>query len=1071
MAICAQCGTDNPDVAKFCMSCAAPLASAETPPPEPPRRHEERRPVTAVFVDIVGSTSRAEQLDPEDVLALLEPYYARLRHVLERHGGSVEKFIGDAVVALFGAPIAHEDDPERAVRAGLAILAAIEALNEEDPNRELRVRVGVTTGEAIVSLDARIGEGQGMAWGDVLNTAARLQSAAPINGVLVDERTYRACRDAIDFREAEPITAKGKAEPVPVWEVRGIHHAPTRRASESAFVGRTAELERLTTVWYHVTATREPALALVVAEPGLGKTRLLHEVAARAEGADVRLGACLPYGEGITYWPVVQIMRDAAEILVGDPVDVVSSKLDVLLGKLPLDDLDQLRTIASTLSNLLGAPMTPRGSYTTTDISQAELHWGIRRILELFAVQRPLLLVLEDLHWAEPTFVELVESLSDLDGPVLVLASARPELGDKHPHLLVEQDGRTVIALDVLSEDESATLVSELVAQLEERGLPRSVVDRLVRNANGNPLFLEETIHMLAEADSLDASAVESLPIPESLQSLVAARLDGLPGFERRLAQHSSVAGMTFWSGAAARLDDRTEPPDDLLESLAGRTVLHEHGGSAVAGEREWEFKHVVIRDVAYGRLPKSRRVGLHVRFADWIDELPDGGEEFVEILAYHLEQACLVAREVGRSEMPPPTARAIKALSEAGEKAERREGAREAHRFYSRALELVRDEDLTKAVELRLRAARALVGLGDLRGAGEELERVVREAGELQLDAVRCEALVALGNMTAKQGSGTRARELLIEAEHLAARLGDRRLEIRAVFESAFWAAWFGRDIDASLAKATEAVALSEAEGESVLGIEGFLRIGAMFANIARLVDAEEALTRCSELAADLGSVRDAARAETMLGLIRYYKRDLEGSREYLLRAQDWLERTADGYFIIQNLRALALVALALGDPDEAEARLRAAYPLAIENRGYFAVEVSRLLTVALILLDRVEEARAIASIALADVPEEDADALAAAKRIEAELAAVDGDAEAMRAGYSEAVRLLESVHTYIDLGETHIEFAVSLRAIGDHGAADRELTAADAIFASIGAATATAAVWEARPPAATSS
>ena len=1070
MAICAQCGTENPDIAKFCMACASPLA-ADTPPPEPPRRHEERRPVTAVFVDIVGSTSRAEQLDPEDVLALLEPYYARLRHVLEQHGGAVEKFIGDAVVALFGAPVAHEDDPERAVRAGLAIIGAIDALNEEDPSRELSVRVGITTGEAIVSLEARIGEGQGMAWGDVLNTAARLQSAAPVNGVLVDERTFRACRAAIEFEKAEPITAKGKAEPVPVWVARSVHESRVRRGAETSFVGRAAELERLMTAWNRVTATDRPGFALVVGEPGLGKSRLLHEVSDRASGADVRVGSCVPYGEGITYFPVVQIMRDAAGVLVGDSIDVVSSKLDGFLDELPLNDIDQLRTIASTLSNLLGAPTTPRGSYTTTDISQAELHWGIRRIFELLASRQPLLLVLEDLHWAEPTFIELVESLGDLHAPILVLASARPELGDTEPKLLVERDGRTVIVLDVLNADDSATLVSELVARLEERGLSRSAVERLVEKANGNPLFLEETVHMLADADALDAEALEALPVPESLQALVSARLDGLPGAERRLAQHASVAGVTFWSGAAARLDDRPEAPDALLESLAGRTVVHEHPESAVSGEREWEFKHVLIRDVAYGRLPKSRRVGLHVRFADWIMELPDGSEEFVEILAYHLEQACLVAREVGRSEVPPPVDRAVEALSKAGDKAEHREGLREAHRFYTRALDLVPAENRATAVELRLRDARALVGLGDLRTAEDELERVIGESEELGLAATRCEALIALANVTVKQGAASRARDLLDEAEQLAERLDDRRLAIRAAFESAWWDAWFGGEFEGPVERLRETVALSDAEGESVLGIEGFLRIGVMLANVARLGDAEEALTRCAELAGDLGSVRDAARAEHMLGLIRYYKRDLEGSHDYLLRAQDWLERTADGLFIIQNLRALSLLALARGDLADAEARLRAAYPLAIENGGYLAVEVSRLLTVTLILLDRLDDARMIASIALADVPEEDADALAAAKRIEAELAAIDGDGSGMRAGYSEAIRVLESVQAWMDLGETHIEFAVTLRADGDESAAVRELAKADEIFAAIGAAEASAAVWEARPPAATSS
>ncbi len=1071
MAICAQCGTDNPDVAKFCMACAAPLATAEAPAPEPPRRHEERRPVTAVFVDIVGSTSRAEQLDPEDVLALLEPYYERLRHVLEQHGGSVEKFIGDAVVALFGAPVAHGDDPERAVRAGLAILAAIETLNEEDPTRELRVRVGVTTGEAIVSLEARIGEGQGMAWGDVLNTAARLQSAAPINGILVDERTYRASRNAIEFEEAEPITAKGKAEPVPVWVAVAVHHARTRRGAESTFVGRAEELARVLGAWDRVTATGTPALAIIVGEPGLGKTRLLHEVTARIDGADVLTGGCLPYGEGITYWPVVQIMRDAAGIHLGDPVDVVSTKLDVLLDSLPIDDLDQLRTIASTLSNLLGAPTTPRGSYTTTDISQAELHWGIRRILELFASRRPLLLVLEDLHWAEPTFIELVESLRDLEGPVFVLASARPELGDTRPQLLVEQAGRTVVALDVLSADESATLVSELIAQLEERGLPRSSIDRLVEKAHGNPLFLEETIHMLADADSLDADTLESLPVPESLQALVSARLDALPGVERRLAQHASVAGVTFWSGAAALLDDRPAPPNDLLESLAERTVLHEHSGSAVVGEREWEFKHVLIRDVAYGRLPKSRRVALHVRYADWIEELPDVGDEFVEILAYHLEQACLVGREVGRSEVPPPVDRAVEALGKAGEKAERREGLREAHRFYSRALELIPDGELPTLLDLRLRRARATVGLGELRVAAEELESIAREAGDLGLNAIRCDALITLGNVVAKQGQAAYAQTLLADAEELATRIGDRRLTIKASLESAWWQAFFGGGDEQPIEKLQSSLELAEADHELILQIEGLLRIGMTLINAARLDDAEQALIRCAELAADLGSVRDAARASHMLGMIRYYRREVEVSEELLLQTQDWLDRTSDGLFVIQNLRALALVALARGDLADAEARLRAAYPLALENGGYLAVEVSRLLTVTLLLLRRADEARSVALIALADVPEEDNDALAAAKRIEAELAAADGDAAGMRAGYGEAVRLLQEMQTWLDLGETHIEFAVSLRAVGDHEAADRELARADEIFASIGAAGATAAVWEARPPAATSS
>jgi tetratricopeptide (TPR) repeat protein len=858
---------------------------------------------------------------------------------------------------------------------------------------------------------------------------------------------------------------------VPVWVAARALESPVRKGAETSFVGRAAELERLLAAWSRVTATDKPGFALVVGEPGLGKSRLLHELSGRAEGADVRLGNCVPYGEGITYFPVVQIMRDAAGILVGDPIDVVSSKLDGFLDQLPLDNVDQLRTIASTLSNLLGAPTTPRGSYTTTDISQAELHWGIRRIFELLASRRPQLLVLEVLHWAEPTFIELVESLGDLEAPVLVLASARPELGDTQPKLLVERDGRTVIALDVLSAGDSATLVSELVAQLEEHGLPRSAVERLVAKANGNPLFLEETIHMLAEAGELDAETLESLPVPESLQALVSARLDGLPGTERRLAQHASVAGVTFWSGAAARLDDRQAPPDDLLESLAGRTVLHEHGASAVAGEREWEFKHVLIRDVAYGRLPKSRRVGLHVRFADWIGELPDGSDEFVEILAYHLEQACLVAREVGRSEVPPPVDRAVEALSKAGEKAEHREGLREAHRFYSRALELVPEDELATVLGLRLRRANTHVGLGELRLASDELRSVASTARELDLDSIRCEALVLFGNVAWKQGSAAQADSALAEAEELAWRIGNRRLAIRASFEAAWTVNWFRGEIEGPAERLRRSLELATEEGDVALEIQGLLRLAMMLMNAARLNDGEEALERCVELAARLGSVRDAARAEHMLGMIRYYRRDLKGAEEYMLRAQEWLERTADGLFLIQNLRALSLAALARGDLDVAHEHLREAYPLASEHGGYFEKEISRLLVVTLLLQGRPDEARLIGRTATVVPPEEDPVALATVRRIEAELAAADGDGEKMRAGYRDAVRLLEEMQTLLDLGETLIEFSVQLRADGDNAAADRELALADEIFASVGAAEASAAVWAARPPAAASS
>jgi class 3 adenylate cyclase len=383
--ICASCGQDNPDIAKFCLSCGAPLAL-------PPPTSEERKLITVLFTDIVGSTAKAEQMDPEDVRARLAPYYARLRGELERYGGTVEKFIGDAVVALFGAPVAHEDDPERAVRAAFSVCNAIDELNAEDEWLDLQVRVGVNTGEALVVVGARATEGEGMAAGDVMNTAARLQSAAPVNGVLVGELTYAATRGSIEYREAEPIAAKGKSEPVRVWEAVTVKEVePTAAAASSDLIGREDEVAALEDVWQTALDALRPVVATVVGPPGVGKSRLLAEFMRHAARTGrVHRGRCLSYGEGITYWPITEIFKSAAEILQSDDREAVASKLGEFLETLATDDLDELRTIAAALSNLIGIPTTPRGTYVTSEISQSELHWGIRRALQLLAAERPL---------------------------------------------------------------------------------------------------------------------------------------------------------------------------------------------------------------------------------------------------------------------------------------------------------------------------------------------------------------------------------------------------------------------------------------------------------------------------------------------------------------------------------------------------------------------------------------------------------------------------------------------------------------------------------------------------------
>jgi class 3 adenylate cyclase/tetratricopeptide (TPR) repeat protein len=1033
---CAACGQANPDAANFCIACGAALAPKAAGPPE------ERRVVTAVFTDIVGSTATAERLDPEDVHSRLSPYFARARQELERVGGSVEKFIGDAVVAVFGAPTAHEDDPERAVRAALAIRAAMDELNEDDPWLDLHVRVGVASGEALVVLDRDVQSGEGIASGDVMNTAARIQSGAPQNGVLVDEGTYRATSDAIEYRPAEPLAAKGKTEPVAVWEAVGIRTVPGHRPpSRTPFVGRARELEQLEEIWTLVRLDRWPAMCTVLAAPGVGKSRLLGEFEARSlTGASVYRGRCLPYGEGITYWPVAQIIRRIAGILGSDGAEVISTKLGALLESLPTERPDELRTIASALANLIGVARTPAGTYSAAQITQAELHWGIRRLFELLAERGPLVVVFEDLHWAEDTLLDLVRFLTDGSTrvPLLVLGTARPELAERGPAILIESERRLVLELEPLTPTESELLVSGLA---EAHQLPADSLEPLLRHAQGNPLFVEETVRMHMESPPADDQR-PAVPVPTSLQALLGARLDQLPADERTVAQHASVVGTVFWPGALGSLDGGDhEAIANALERLEARDVIRSRPSSIIAGEREYGFKHILIRDVAYARIPKGRRVVLHSRFATWVDDLPSPDEELVEIVAYHLEQACQAATELAHSPEPPPILAAAGALARAAVKAERREGFREADSFYARALAVLGEVDGQDLVELQLERARTLAALGDLATAHDQLLAVAEAAASFGRLDLRCAALIAVANIDTKQGRAAQTRRNLTEAVAIASEIGDQALQVRALYEFARFVAWFEGASEAAASQLREALAIAEALDDRSLRIEGHMRIGSLCFNVGDLAGAEAECERCAELASELGSFRDETRSITLLSLVRYYRGQIDEAEELALQALEWLERTADTYLQLQNLRELARCALARGDLDLAEERLRKAVPLALEFRGWLVIEIYRYLTETLVRQGRVEEARELVEFAARNLPDEDAYAQAALCLAQASVATADGERAGAVARFDEALRLLREQRLLTDLGEARIALARALRSFGETADARAEL------------------------------
>ncbi|MFN2470423.1 MAG: AAA family ATPase [Gaiellaceae bacterium] len=670
---CPSCGQENPAGFRLCGMCGASLVAELVP------AREERKVVSVVFCDLVGFTGRTEQLDPEEVRALLSGYHQRLRGELERHGGTVEKFIGDAVVAVFGAPMVHEDDPERAVRAALAIRDW--ALEEED----VEVRIAVNTGEALVSVDARPEAGEGLVAGDVVNTASRLQGAAPVNGVLVGESTYRSTERAIEYREHDPVQAKGKAQPVPVWEAVAARSAygmdvDTRPAVR--LVGRRRELDQLLDALARAREEREPQLVTIVAVPGMGKSRLIQElfgaVDADPELITWRQGRSLPYGEGVSFWALGEMVKAHAGILETDPPDAAVSKLDSAVAD--VCEAADAAWVASALGPLVGLGDTS-GSGDRRD--EAFAAW--RRFLEGIAEQGPAVLVFEDLHWADDGLLDFVDHLVDwaADVPLLVVASARPELLARRPGWGGGKSNAATLSLAPLSERETAELVHSL---LERAVLPAEVQAAVLARAGGNPLYAEEFARMVAER-GLDGAGGE-LPVPETLQGIVAARLDGLDRGEKRLLQNAAVVGKVFWP-AALGLEGELE---GVLHGLERREFVRRERRSGVAGQLQYAFRHVLVRDVAYAQIPRSERAAKHDQVAQWIESL-GRGEDVAELLAHHYASALEYTRAAG-GDTGALGVRARRALRDAGRRAVALNVFAAGFRFYEQAAELTPRED-----------------------------------------------------------------------------------------------------------------------------------------------------------------------------------------------------------------------------------------------------------------------------------------------------------------------------------------------------------------------------------------
>jgi class 3 adenylate cyclase len=680
MLVCSRCGHENLDDARFCSACGAALAEAG-------RTEEERRIVSVLFVDLVGSTARAERLDPEDVRDVITPYFERVRLEIEGFGGVVEKFIGDAVMGLFGAPVARGDDPERAVRAALAVKDGLAEMNEANPALDLQIRLAVNTGEAIVSLAARPSHGEAMVAGDVVNTAARLQSAAPVNGIIVGEETYVSTRSVIDYEPVEAVQAKGKELPVPAWLAVGAHaEAGERLPSPIPVVGRAHELEVLLRIWQRVSQERRPQLVTVFGPTGIGKSRLAQELdyfVSESGGKTLR-GRSVAYGGNSPYGAFAQHVKQVAGVFDNDELAVAYGKLRAAVTA--LTDVQDPDEVASHLAILMGLQ-------TEGEVSDREtLFFSARLLAEGLARRRPTVLVFEDIHWADASLLDLIEILAGRirDVPLMLLTLARPELLSERPAWGGGLPAYTALPLEPLAEQDATELARRLLEH-HRFGAEEERAAAIAGTGEGNPLFIEELAASLADRAATDVSE-----LPTSIRGIVSARLDALPAAERTVLLNAAVVGRVFWRGMLEREDPATGDLSTVLGSLEQRDLIARDAVSAIQGEQQFAFKHGLIREVAYQTLPRAERRARHAEVARFLEEATHELGDSAIAIAYQWHEA-------GEDE------RALSYLLAAADQAGRGWAKERAVYLYQEALKLVPEDDREVRRAIRVRQVVAM--------------------------------------------------------------------------------------------------------------------------------------------------------------------------------------------------------------------------------------------------------------------------------------------------------------------------------------------------------------------------
>ncbi len=946
---CPACGTENPAGAKFCVECGTALAGGARTPAAPPREPdeappEERRKATVLFADLSGYTAVAERMDPEAVKAMVDRALRRLGEEVTRYGGRVDKYIGDNVMGVWGAPVAHEDDPERAVRAGLAMQAAMDEVNEQvapSPDVTLSLRVGINSGEVLAG---QVGDGYTVI-GDPVNVASRLEAAARPGTVTVGAITQRLTRDAIEYTELEPLELKGKSEPVPAWEaVRVLDSVGVRRQgrAETPLIGREDESELLGSLLERVIREERPSLVTVFGQAGVGKSRLLRDLRRRIseqpEPPGFRAGHCPAYGTGIAYWALGEVIRGEFEILDTDETDTAWSKLRSGVEEVVSDaeTEEPPERIAALLARPLGiepeADLEAMQSLEGEDPQQTRdrMFSAARSLIEAMSRRRPLVLAFEDIHWADDGTLDLIEYLARwVRGPALIVCLARDELLDRRSGWGGGRRNATTISLEPLTDAEAKDLVDAL---LPGNNGHSELVPELAERSGGNPLFAEEMVNRILEEGSRDAET-----LPETVHSVLAARLDSLESSERRLLQHASVVGQTFWEGSLNELaSEEGMQLGTTLEGLQEKDLIVPSPGSRLAGEREYAFKHVLIRDVAYSTLPKATRARKHFDVGRFIEERAgERAEGFVALVADQYGRAAALATEASLApeENEAVNARALRFAEAAGDSAAALYSNQEALSHYTRALEL--PIELPPDVEARIGEKKGDVALrlGRIDTAVEIWERC--------LDYHRREEdLARVGDLHRKIGAGLwhkGEREASIDHYQKGIDLlkdGPPCLELVRLYEEAASLYMHTGDNMLAIYASEKALRLAERLGEAAAASRAHGIFGRVFGRIGDAAKARENLERSVELARD-SDPGEAVRALLTLGYhLEVSEADYEHAGAAYTEALQLAEQVGDLPSQVELHAALGTLAAWRTDWDEVQRATDASSDLA-EREG----------------------------------------------------------------------------------------------------------------------------------------